>query len=558
MRLLPLLPLCIGAAVISGCSTQSHQESVTSSIKLSFLGRYESGIFDGSAAEIVDYSPSAEAAFVVNAKSGKIDVISISKPSNPTKVSSIDVGEDITTATGIPMGAANSVSIHKNIMAVAVEAKNKQSNGYIAFYNVANHSFITALEAGALPDMVTFSPNGEYALVANEGEPNDAYTIDPEGSISIISIPNNIADLTQSDVTQVNFQAFDKSGSRAHELPSDLRIFGLNASVAQDLEPEYISVSEDSRYAYVSLQENNGIAKVDISKKSISAIWSLGEKDYNQVGNELDISDKDKTLQLNNWPVIGLYQPDSIASYTVSGTTYIVTANEGDSRDYDGYSEEFRVKDISSELNSTIALTSPIKHKIEGSLEDSKNLGRMKFTSTLGAENCDLIKGKPNNCTYTKLYGFGARSFSIWNGEDGTQVFDSGSDFERITMEALGEQGFNASNDANKTDNRSDDKGPEPEALTLGKIDGRTYAFIGLERVGGIMVYDITNPTQGKFVQYITSRNFDADAETSAAGDLGPEGMAFVTADQSPTGQALLIVGNEVSGTTSVYQVTTH
>lgn len=509
MRLPIALPLCATVALLGGCATSNtEQAGATASIELHFLGRYESGVFDGSAAEIVAYDAKTQETFVINANSGKVDVLSMSNPAAPYKIKTLDVSADVAALTGLSLGAANSVSVHGGIMAAAIEAKPKQDMGYIAFYNINDHAFITAVKVGALPDMVTFSHDGKQVIVANEGEPNDEYTVDPEGSVSIITLPNDITTLTQSDVTQVTFRDF-----------------------------------------------NNGIAKIDLMKKSVSTIWALGTKDYNQTGNELDVSDKDKTIQLKNWPVLGLYQPDTIASYSVSGKTYLVTANEGDSRDYKGFSEEYRVEELADELNSHLALTSPLKHEIEGKLDDSKNLGRMKFTSTLGAQDCKLTKGTPNNCTYTQLYGYGARSFSIWSGDTGEQVFDSGSDFERITANALGDKGFNASNDSNKTDGRSDDKGPEPEALTIGQIDGRTYAFIGLERVGGIMVYDITAPQKSQFIQYLTSRDFDAKADTSAAGDLGPEGMAFVSKEDSPSGQALLIVGNEVSGTTSVYGI---
>jgi DNA-binding beta-propeller fold protein YncE len=553
MRLSIILPLYVTAIIIGGCATSNTQK--TSSIELNFLGRYESGTFDKSAAEIVAYDSTTQQTFVVNANSGKIDVLSMRNPATPTKVKTLDVSADVASMKNVTLGAANSVSVHKGIMAVAIEAKPKQDKGYIAFYKTANHTFITSIEVGALPDMVTFSPNGKQVIVANEGEPNSTYSIDPEGSVSIISLPSNLTTLNQSHVTEVSFRDFNKGGTRAKEVPTGLRVFGPNASVAQDLEPEYITVSKDSKYAFVSLQENNGIAKIDLMNKSVKEIWALGKKNYNQVGNELDLSDKDKKIQLQNWPVFGLYQPDSIASYSVSGTTYLVTANEGDSRDYDGFSEEYRVKDLAGELNSHLALTEPLKHTIEGKLDDSKNLGRMKFTSTLGSENCKLINGAPNNCVYTQLYGYGSRSFSIWNGDTGVQVFDSGSDFERITSMRLGEEGFNASNDENKTDARSDDKGPEPEALTVGQIEGRTYAFIGLERAGGIMVYDITTPQKSQFVQYLTSRNFNAQIDTSAAGDLGPEGMSFVSKENSPIDKALLIVGNEVSGTTAVYSI---
>ena len=417
MRLPVALPLCATLALLGGCTTtNTDSTSATSAIELRFLGRYESGVFDGSAAEIVAYDATTHETFVVNANSGKVDVLSMKNPMSPTKIKTLDVSQDVAKLMGITLGAANSVSVHNGMMAVAIEAKPKQDMGYVAFYKIEDHTFITAVKVGALPDMVTFSHDGKHVVVANEGEPNDAYTIDPEGSVSIISIPSDLSTLSQKDVTEVSFRDFNNGGSRAAERPAGLRIFGPNATVAQDLEPEYITVSKDNRYAFVSLQENNGIAKIDLAKKSIETIWALGAKDYNQPGNELDISDKDKTIQLQNWPVLGLYMPDSIASYMVSGKTYIVTANEGDSRDYKGFSEELRVKDL-VESNSRLTLTSPLNHSIEGQLEDDNNLGRMKITSTLGANNCYhqppllgaflcLIMGKitlgfPNDFLYT-------------------------------------------------------------------------------------------------------------------------------------------------------------
>jgi hypothetical protein len=198
-----------------------------------------------------------------------------------------------------------------------------------------------AVEVGALPDMLVFTPDGKRVLVANEGEPNDAYDVDPEGSVSIIDLPNDITKLTQANVRTATFDKFNDA-----ELDPSIRIFGPGATVAQDLEPEYITVSKDSKTAWVALQENNAIAVLDIDSGEFTALRGLGFKDHRLPGNELDVSDRDKQINITNWPVFGIYQPDAIASYDYQGRTYIVTANEGDARDYDGFSEEFRVKDL--------------------------------------------------------------------------------------------------------------------------------------------------------------------------------------------------------------------
>ena len=575
------LTACVGD---DGKVGKNGKDTVASTIALEFLGRYESGIFGASAAEIVTYDSSTKQAYVVNAESGQVDVLDINAPTSPVKIKTLQVATDV--AAAIPgvasadeLGAANSVSVKNGVLAVAIEADDKQANGYVAFYQTTDSAFLSAVEVGALPDMLTFTPDGSKVVVANEGEPNDDYDNDPEGSVSIIDVSGGAAALTATNVTQVRFTDFNTGGSRADELPAEVRIFGPGASVAQDLEPEYISISADSSTAWVSLQENNAIAQISLADGSISKIWPLGFKNYGLLGNELDASDKDDGINIRTWPVFGMYQPDSIASMEFNGITYLITANEGDSRDYDGYSEEIRIKDLADDFSSTIELENIDSVVFNGNLDDDENLGRLRITSTLGmADNsCLQPNGEPDGCEYNALYSYGARSFSIWNTDTETQVFDSGSDFERITAQRLG-LNFNTSNDETKGDGRSDDKGPEPEALALGTINGVTYAFIGLERVGGIMVYNISNPENAQFVQYITTRDLsqpacanpeDGDVDGScdpddlgeeaeynpSAGDLGPEGFSFVSAEDSPNGTPLLLVGNEVSGTTAIFGI---
>ena len=232
--------------------------------------------------------------------------------------------------------------------------------------------------------MLTFTPDGRYLLVANEGEPNDDYSVDPEGSVSIIDM--RFGPL-HARVRTADFRRFN--GSEAELQAKGIRLFGPGASAAQDIEPEYITVARNSLRAWVSLQEANALAVIDIPRAEV-------------------ISNND----------------------------------ENDS-------------------------------------------------------------------------------------------FDS----------------------------RSDDKGPEPEGLALGRIGGRTIAFIGLERIGGIMAYDITNPFRVKFLDYVNHRDFGVDAQLSdgsvnpLVGDLGPEGLLFINAASSPHGKALLVVGNEISGTTTLYEI---
>lgn len=502
----------------------------TPDLSLEAIGTYQTGVFDEGAAEIVAHDPRTQRLFVINADAATVDVLDINDPTRPLLIGTLD-------ATLLGNGA-NSVAVHKGLVAVAIEAADKQAPGRVAFYDATDLTLIDSVEVGSLPDMVTFTPNGRYVLVANEGEPNDDYTIDPEGSVSVIDLrfgPQH------AQVRTADFTAYN---GREDELRAQgVRIFGPNASAAQDLEPEYITVSRNSSLAWVSLQEANALAVVDIPGARVIDIQPLGTKDHSLAGNELDASNRDGGIKLANWPVQGMYMPDAITSYSFRGRSYIVTANEGDSRDYDGYSEEVRIKDLNLD---------PSAFPDAADLQQDENLGRLKTTTANGD-----IDGDGD---FDVLYSYGARSFSIRDAH-GNLVYDSGSDFEVITAMELPDD-FNSNNDENGSfDSRSDDKGPEPEGVTLGRIQGHTYAFIGLERVGGIMVYDVTNPHRVRFVDYVNNRDFGVDAENPdgstnpLVGDLAPEGLTFIPAHESPNRQPLLVVGNEVSGSTTVFQV---
>lgn len=546
---------------IDAAQTQFICQPQAVGVKAELIGRHQTGVYGLSAAEIVEYHSASQRILVVNARSGKVDIIDANLLDNAAeataplalnnldKLGELDVAKDVDLSF---MGSVNSVSIYGNLLAAAIErgdaAGNKtQANGYVAFYQLNDNEtpqYLSAVEVGALPDNVVFSHDGKTVLVANEGEPNQDYSIDPEGSVAIIAIADGKPAAT---ATLVTFTEFNQGNARYNEITKDIKINGPMATVAQDLEPEYISVSPDNSRAFVSLQENNAIAVIDIANAKVAKILPLGLKDYGFDVNKIDASDKDDMVNLQAYAgVYGMYQPDTIASYRWNNADFIVTANEGDSRDYAGFSEEARAGDLTLDPN----------HPQLAAAKDKTQLARLKVTKSMGDDD--------NDGDYDKIMSFGARSFSIWTA-DGQQVFDSGSDFERITAALLGNN-FNNNNEENKGDSRSDDKGPEPEALVLGKIGQKRYAFIGLERTSGFMMYDVTNPFDVHFVDYVVNRDFDASfsintdtgevkGDASLAGDLGPEGMKFVSAEKSPNGQPLLIIGNEVSGTTSVYQI---
>lgn len=979
---------CAGALTLGPWLGAAPSKGIT----LEPVGSYKSGQFDAGAAEIVAHDPETQQVFVVNAQTAEIDVLSIAEIGQPGKEDPVKVGSiDLK-----PYGAvANSVAIRSGLIAVAVEADPKTAPGKVVFFD-RGLNFLSSVQVGALPDMVTFTPNGRYVLVANEGEPSDDYTIDPEGSVSIIDlsgkggIHGGVKSLNQSKVRTASFGKFN-----GKPLDSSIRIFGPNATVAQDIEPEYITISHDSRTAWVTCQENNALAIIDIASASVTQLVGLGFKDHaafkattttydfnpallpsigttvggqsitlggfsglafegidettgrykfvahtdrgpnaeptgvlrpfllpgfapevvrfeldrqtgaltltqrialqrsagvpltglsntaiaggdgntpyndevpvdllgnvlpvdplgadlegivfmadgsfwmcdeyrpalyhfdaagvlirrvvpigtanaagqpagtfgqehlpavlaqrrqnrgfeaialdngriyafvqsplrnpvsatngqlngnrnirvvefnpatnatrqfiyvmdnpnlggapntradkigdavgfgngeflvlerdddklptdpantiekkiyqinltgataltaaqdtgtigatgktvdqltvaemvangirpiekvlyvdlntagynttekveglaaidpwtiavvndNDFGvakitvnpdgtfvtnsgyqpepirlglidvrhNALDASDRDSKINIRPWPVKGVYMPDAIASYRVGAKTYLVTANEGDAREYiytvevqnpdtgeieeedvEAFVEAVRVGNSAIELDPTIFPNPAV-------IKNNANLGRLNITKTLGKN----AGGK-----YEALYAFGTRSFSIWD-QTGKQVFDSGDDLEQIAAQAF-PANFNASNTNNDFDNRSDDKGPEPEGVVVGKVYGRDYAFIGLERIGGVVVYDVTNPMAPVFVDYVNNRNFeedtslpgetedDPDVANPAAGDLGPEGLIFIKEDDSPIGKPLLVIGNEISGTTTVLAI---
>lgn len=556
-------------------------EPTPETIKLSVLGHYKTNIFAESAAEIPAYDAASKRLFVVNAQKGLVDVLDASKPEQPVHIAELSARDYLADSE------VNSVAVQNGIVAIAVQAKNKTDAGLVVFFNAKDLSFMSKVAVGSLPDMLTFSPNGKTVLVANEAEPNDDYSIDPEGSVSII----DIQDIKQPKASIADFRAWNSQ--KADLMAKGVRIFGPNATVAQDLEPEYITISGDSKTAWVTLQENNAIARIDIAQQKVTDIYPLGYKDHGVMGNELDVSDRDSKIDIKTWTgLVGMYQPDSIANYQVNGQTYLVTANEGDSREWlkdedayfagnlaQGYVENIRMKHLFNSKGFNAEGDYPAHlQKIANGVKGAKlnpvtfaycgatatevgdcrkdgNLGRLNIAWNMGYQtNADGSAKLDANgrLTYDKLYAYGARSFSIWNTQ-GQLVWDSGSEFEKKISELFPTY-FNTDHEAVSLDDRSDNKGPEPEGITLGTIGAKTFAFIGLERMSGVMVYDITTPMQPKFVEYFTTRNF-VETDSAKQGDLGPEGLIFIAAKDSPNGKPLLVVGNEVSGSTAIYQV---
>lgn len=516
-------------------------------IQLERLGATAAGGL--GAAEINAFDAGTLRAFVVNGALGTVDVIDLRTPATPTRLNTLDLRD-----LG---GVANSVAVHDGLVAIAIEAVPKTAPGKVVFYRADTLARLNVVTVGAQPDMLSFTADGSRVLTANEGEPNSygqADSVDPEGSVSVITLNRNGFTLAPT-VATADFRAFN---SQLDALRAQgVRLYGPGASVAQDLEPEYIAVDPSGATAYVSLQENNAIATLDIGSARITAIRPLATRNFALTGQGLDPSDEDggtdtnsgtPAVKIGNWPVSGLPLPDAIGAYPAGGQTYLVSANEGDARaDWPGFNEEERVRSYCTAGLDPAVFPGATGDATDRLLRDS-NLGRLRIT--LAPNGNDNGKNAAGQCN--KLMAFGTRSFSIWRASDLHRVYDSGEDFERISAAGAAAAGatyaFNSSHDNNTTDSRSPTKGPEPEGLVLGRIGNQTFAFVGLERVGGVMVYDISDPAAVRFVSYLNPR-------TGASGDRGPEGLSFVPSEASPTGNPLLLVSHEVSGTTAVFQL---
>lgn len=653
--------------------------SLAQNLSLEHLSSYRTNVFDESAAEIVTYDQGSQRLFFSNANANSVGILDFSNPDSLVLIDEINMA-----AYG---DGVNSVSAYNGFIAVAVEVDN--ADGKVIFFDV-HGAFQSEVTVGNLPDMLTFTHDGNKVVVACEGEPDSDFLVDEEGTVAVIDVSAGVNNLTQANVTIIDFagaslssdvrvfgnegilsyaedfqdtaiglnefvsfselsnrdwfyddfsddyfaemngyngdttsidwlvsplielgtfneayfsfyntknfsggsldllissdydglgdpttanwdtitnQAVWSPGGYADTISgaidissyigSDVAIafyyvgepnsstlwqiddfkFWGNQSVEATIEPEYVTISEDNSMAYVTLQENNAVAIVDLTTNSLVGVKALGWKDHSIAGNGLDASDKDETINITTYPIFGMYMPDAIASYSVNGSTYLVTANEGDARDYDAFAEEERIKDLDLD---------PTAFPNAATLQADENAGRLNVTNTLGDTDGDG--------DYDELYSYGARSFSIWDA-NGNLVWDSGDEFEQQIAADLPAY-FNSSNDDNDDfEGRSDNKGPEPEAAEVALINGQWHAFIGLERIGGIMVYNVNNPTAPQFVQYINNRNFSVDAETPEAGDLGVEDILFISAAQSPDGETYIVTSNEVSGTVSVFKM---
>ena len=528
------------------------------------------GTFTGSgglaASEIVAFDSTSKQLYINNGALNRIDIVNIAIPATPTLVRSVDMSvygrgvQSVTVGDGIVAAAVDVAPV------VSPDGRQTASNGLVVLMDTTGRVLRT-VGVGTLPDHVSFTPDKKTILVAGEGEPicslengntpaleakDSTLVSDANGTVSLIDVSNGA---TNATVTTLDFSSFDKTAL----LAEGVRVFFPGSTAAQDLEPEYITTNAAGTRAYVTLQEANAIAIVDLVNKSIFDVAPLGYKDWGAADLLIDTSDKDGSegapmLNLQSYsgvPLKGMYMPDTIASMQRNGETFLLTANEGDDRDYGCFSEKVRAGTLTSNwTNGTV----------DPSLKVNGKLSRLNTTNAF-----------PTKDAFDAIYTYGGRSFSIWNSS-GELVWDSGSQLEEIVARDYPAAFNSDSSDSAassllmvqgqpaRMDGRSDDKGPEPEALAVGTIGAQTFAFVGLERMGGIMVYDVSNPASPTYIRYknaaLEGLALDpANNTTPGSLDVSPEGMVFVPAALSPNDKPMLIVANELSGTTTMYEV---
>ncbi len=416
---------------------------------------------------------------------------------------------------------------------------NGTATGKVAFFDFKPTTPATArklkvLDVGFHPDCIKFSPDGNKLIVANEGERTTGGATDAPGSISIIDLtgiktPANIAaaTFTQAKVTTFDFQAANLGSG---VVLTGLRYndeFPMNpANYHRAIEPEYVAPMNDK--VYVTLQENNAIAEFTYATGKWTKITPLGT-----ITQTIDASDQDgptntKLVSIDE-TVPGLPMPDGINAFEISGQRYLITVNEGDARPDDG--------DIS---RVSAAGVPPVSPKVGMAIDTTVFASGINATNRLARLNISLVDGDTDTDGDIDVPTMiGTRSFTIWNADTGALVWDSGS--LETQLNTLAPAYHNMNNGLlTDWDTRSDDKGPEPEALTVGIYGSSTLAFVGLERQNGILVYNITNPLNPILLGY--QNNLER-------GIISPESVVFITDASSPTTMPLFIAGYEGTGT---------
>lgn len=536
--------------------------------------------------QIAAYDPFSRRLFVTDALAdpdhNSLDILDIREPLHPVLIERVKVS-DLTGSTNFDDYEPPGVASAFGLVALAIEANHPvKANGRILLLDHDGRLLRTFDALGSGPERVVFSPNGRYIVAAVQGEQDPADATDPKGGITVIDLSHGIrrAQARFADFAHFSSRSLAARGIRIGPDPNDPS--KLNPA-AYDLEPHSITVSPDSRTAFATLEHNNALALVDLGSARVTAVLPFGLKDHARPRNGLDASKKDG-LNIAHWPVRGAYMPDGIGAFAVHGRPFLVTANEGDTRDLlvPGDAEPASVSDAIQVDDPSVALD-PAVFPATGPnglpLKDDSNLGGLEVSSL-------PQDARPNALgQYRRLVSFGGRSLAVWT-TDGQRVYDSGDQLERITSDASRSSAaaaalFNTPDDDNSFDNRSPRRGPQPSGVVVGRVAGRTYGFVGLRKEGGIVVADLTNPDADVPMAWFSTRDYAQSPKldpndpsgtteldthvqincarqgrpTAARSDLGPEGLLFIPARLSPNLKPLLVVNYDTSGSTRLYEI---
>jgi hypothetical protein len=568
-----ILAAALASGALAGCTSPDggldfepvYLSAADAGLRARIVGRRDGGFYAESAASTPPaYDPAHRRLYVIALPRFSIEVLDIADPGRPRLVERIGyadfvrawllsptAGREVRQLEGASeadlaeraprlIGEMRSVAYADGVLAVAFAALQENERGRVLFLDSDGEPIGNPVSVGVDPDEMVFTPDGGRLVVANTATAG-AHD-DPEGSITIIAVHRASGGQIATDARQIALTGFN--GQAAELRREGVRIFAPGATVAQDLEPESVAVTPDGQTAFVGFVRNNAVATLDLERETVTSIHGLGTRDLNVAGQGIDASDRDGAINIRPWPVRAYFGPDGLGLYPADGGLYLVTANEGDPRDF----EDARVAELRLD---------PLAFPDAAELQRPDNLGRLRVTRVEGDTDGDG--------DFDELYTLGARSFAMW-ATDGRLVFDSGDAFERRTAEAV-PAFFNTPDDVNRFDGRSPDRGPEPEPLALGEVGGRWYAFIGFERISGIIAYDITEPARPRFAFYLNNRNFAVDPaavcqlgrikspECAAVGDIEPEGLLFVPAETSPSGHALLVVTHEQTDSVTLIQL---
>ena len=525
-------------------------------LKLPVLGRFQTGWWAMSGAEIPAYDPVNKRLWFTNNAEG-LEGISIA---DPTKC------EQFKT---IRQYGLNSVAISGNVIALASQPKSKDTRGSVSFFNLDGGK-ISKVEVGFNPDMIKFTHDGKRLLVVNEGEAPDDGHSDPVGSIGVVDISNGAE---KPVVRECGFDAFENQ--KADLVKRGMHMVTPHAGFSQEIEPEYLAISGDDTKAYATLQENNAIAVIDLAPghERVERIEPLGFKDFMKPGFGLDASDKDGANHIQNLPVFGLYQPDGVACFENDGARYLITANEGEDRERADFTEAERFGKLKNSQDNGGGKKSAIDAESFAKQLGADNsirvqdltkpeiMGRLKVSTLRGDDDGDG--------DFDRVFCFGGRSVSMWSvAADGSiaQIWDSGDEIERVIAQQM-PQAFNMDSAKSPSrDARSTAKGAEPETPLVATINGVRILFCVLERAGGIMSWNISDPAHPKFLLYVNPRDPTVDLDSdldkdgkpdhaAQAGDIAPEGILYMAPEQSPNGKPLLVVCNEGSGNVTIYEI---